>query len=71
MHKTPRRDAGTSVAPLAGAWIEIDMLFPSVIEDFVAPLAGAWIEIIHKLVNAAQKVVAPLAGAWIEILTYD
>ena len=33
------------VAPLAGAWIEINnMLYPPCLME-VAPLAGAWIEI--------------------------
>ena len=36
-----------SVAPLAGAWIEISVnKIPGVAID-VAPLAGAWIEIPH------------------------
>ena len=33
------------VAPLAGAWIEIDADDPFVQMTEVAPLAGAWIEI--------------------------
>ena len=36
----------TLVAPLAGAWIEIDDVYKVAgKEDAVAPLAGAWIEI--------------------------
>ena len=35
----------SSVAPLAGAWIEIPLFLLSVLSEFVAPLAGAWIEI--------------------------
>ena len=34
-----------SVAPLAGAWIEIDSDTYNGKEIIVAPLAGAWIEI--------------------------
>ena len=34
-----------SVAPLAGAWIEIDPFDDLVMDSNVAPLAGAWIEI--------------------------
>ena len=56
------------VAPLAGAWIEISMPWPSLSRIVVAPLAGAWIEIWAALrKEAAMQVVAPLAGAWIEI----
>ena len=38
-----------SVAPYAGAWIEI-VLSPDVVRDMgrVAPYAGAWIEICQK-----------------------
>ena len=34
-----------SVAPLAGAWIEISEQIVDLNEYSVAPLAGAWIEI--------------------------
>ncbi len=34
------------VAPLVGAWIEIDYLKTGVKADGVAPLVGAWIEIL-------------------------
>ena len=33
------------VAPLAGAWIEIDIVTDALTAFGVAPLAGAWIEI--------------------------
>ena len=36
---------GVTVAPLAGAWIEIKRYFCLISGYFVAPLAGAWIEI--------------------------
>ena len=35
-----------TVAPLAGAWIEISSIASPTINVNVAPLAGAWIEII-------------------------
>mgnify|MGYP005772097709 CR=1 FL=1 len=57
----------TSVAPLAGAWIE---MIPggTVPQAFiVAPLAGAWIEIMYLIFLFPNSEVAPLAGAWIEI----
>ena len=55
------------VAPLAGAWIEIDILQLANEFTFVAPLAGAWIE-IRRVADIKEKIeVAPLAGAWIEI----
>ena len=34
-----------AVAPLAGAWIEIDTQYAEPQKNHVAPLAGAWIEI--------------------------
>ena len=59
-----------SVAPLAGAWIEIDHSKYANEYEKVAPLAGAWIEILHFGVKTSIWVVAPLAGAWIEMLFY-
>ena len=35
-----------AVAPLAGAWIEIDVDLQDEAKLAVAPLAGAWIEMI-------------------------
>ena len=32
------------VAPLVGAWIEIDVFNPDFLKLAVAPLVGAWIE---------------------------
>ncbi len=55
------------VAPLAGAWIEIDIDIFDRAKEVVAPLAGAWIEIEHDVRKQAAGKVAPLAGAWIEI----
>ena len=37
---------GARVAPLAGAWIEIDKLHKFLSCFLVAPLAGAWIEML-------------------------
>ena len=61
----------TSVAPLAGAWIETltDGLPRRV--DLVAPLAGAWIETIRAVCDGFELTVAPLAGAWIETSSTD
>ena len=36
---------GRIVAPLAGAWIEIQVVKDNWLPVLVAPLAGAWIEI--------------------------
>ena len=47
-----------SVAPLAGAWIEIGTRFDNVREELVAPLAGAWIEIAgyaEKMKEVARR----------------
>ena len=64
-----RRSESTlcTVAPLAGAWIEIPDAAAKSIIPAVAPLAGAWIEICNVFSNAVRFSVAPLAGAWIEI----
>ena len=37
--------AGESVAPCAGAWIEIFAMLRAICSNCVAPCAGAWIEI--------------------------
>ena len=55
------------VAPLAGAWIEIEETERECLKDRVAPLAGAWIEISVASDSSKSDPVAPLAGAWIEI----
>ena len=39
---------GYTVAPLAGAWIEIYLFLKPMTERKVAPLAGAWIEIMTE-----------------------
>ncbi len=46
---------GVSVAPFAGAWIEIQRLLPKDRSRKVAPFAGAWIEI--RIVEALQPLV--------------
>ena len=55
------------VAPLVGAWIEINCRSEQVFHALVAPLVGAWIEIGGYVAKKAKNVVAPLVGAWIEI----
>ena len=59
--------AESTVAPRAGAWIEIYDSITLRNAATVAPRAGAWIEmpILHS--DIAAPVVAPRAGAWIEI----
>ena len=56
------------VAPLVGAWIEIEEQYCHLYSKIVAPLVGAWIEIAVTDKDANGKKVAPLVGAWIEIL---
>ena len=55
------------VAPLVGAWIEIDLCISDRNSMSVAPLVGAWIEIVLKHQRFNLDDVAPLVGAWIEI----
>ncbi len=57
-----------SVAPLAGAWIEMAISVYVEWNVSVAPLAGAWIEMLQSMCYLIAIIVAPLAGAWIEIL---
>ena len=57
-----------SVAPLVGAWIEIQLTGFVRVKDIVAPLVGAWIEILLGAVVSGAAAVAPLVGAWIEII---
>ena len=63
----PALDTGALVAPLVGAWIEIQAEAAKMAGMSVAPLVGAWIEI--ELLRAKSMIasVAPLVGAWIEI----
>ena len=60
-----------TVAPLAGAWIEIANDNCTLCPLYVAPLAGAWIEIETATYFSPVKCVAPLAGAWIEMLEWQ
>ena len=56
------------VAPLVGAWIEIEPLRDKMSRSLgVAPLVGAWIEIETASGSDTSSVVAPLVGAWIEM----
>ena len=59
------------VAPLVGAWIEIDVLELNLAVADVAPLVGAWIEIITPFKISSAMPVAPLVGAWIEMSYYQ
>ena len=56
-----------TVAPHAGAWIEISSDFSIARSSSVAPHAGAWIEMRLPLPSLLRHPVAPHAGAWIEI----
>ena len=61
-----------SVAPFAGAWIEINEDVDKKISGLVAPFAGAWIEITCPVVaSSTPSIVAPFAGAWIEISSFN
>ena len=55
------------VAPLVGAWIEIDGTQAGNNCVLVAPLVGAWIEIDAVDTLKMLLKVAPLVGAWIEM----
>ena len=63
--------AKIAVAPLVGAWIEINELGVVHAKAAVAPLVGAWIEILNNSHAIDSDTVAPLVGAWIEIDTSD
>ena len=60
-------DKRRSVAPFAGAWIEIKRNKKTSVWIEVAPFAGAWIEIYTLTETLDGYKVAPFAGAWIEI----
>ena len=59
--------AKIAVAPLVGAWIEINSIGVELCVRKVAPLVGAWIEITRCVWTGSRMQVAPLVGAWIEI----
>ena len=56
-----------SVAPFAGAWIEIAQKAFATPHPPVAPFAGAWIEMYQIKPMTITTLVAPFAGAWIEM----
>ena len=56
-----------TVAPFAGAWIEMAQRHMTSSARPVAPFAGAWIEILKRVGLDRVVVVAPFAGAWIEM----
>ena len=68
MMKGVSQNAVYSVAPFAGAWIEIRRFGSKNTFGRVAPFAGAWIEITNSESSSVHNIVAPFAGAWIEIL---
>ena len=61
-------EGAASVAPLAGAWVEIVSGLYGSNGGHVAPLAGAWVEIEEDCPRGIRNIVAPLAGAWVEIV---
>ena len=60
-------NANETVAPFAGAWIEIALNVSGLSAVGVAPFAGAWIEMSAISAIKFKIAVAPFAGAWIEI----
>ena len=57
-----------TVAPHAGAWVEILAVPLDRMVDNVAPHAGAWVEITVVYLDLSAQDVAPHAGAWVEIV---
>ena len=53
----------SSVAPLAGAWIEIVCRAKENMMIFVAPLAGAWIEIFTIVPNISLSLCRSPRGS--------
>ena len=60
-------EGGFSVAPYAGAWIEIKLNDIINWMRAVAPYAGAWIEMTLEIFVVVRESVGPDAGAGIEI----
>ena len=56
-----------SVAPFAGAWIEILTPPAQEVLAVVAPFAGAWIEIKNTGLMIDDGVVAPFAGVGLSL----
>ena len=61
------------VAPLAGAWIEIEKIILIKYQNGVAPLAGAWIEIYddNSAVNSEESLLSrerglKSTGKWVQ-----
>ena len=65
--KITKPKSQSMVAPLVGAWIEINSKGVLYEQKQVAPLVGAWIEIVTFTESLPAMWVAPLVGAWIEI----
>ena len=59
--------AKIDVAPLVGAWIEIQKIIEKHKVTKYAPVVGAWIEMSMLDVLDFVLHVAPLVGAWIEM----
>ena len=55
------------VAPLAGAWIEINVFSPDATSSKSLPSRERGLKYCDKCEGCTWRGVAPLAGAWIEI----
>ena len=56
------------VAPLAGAWVEINIKFCTVVVAVVSlPSRERGLKSLHLPQSWSDNLVAPLAGAWVEI----
>ena len=71
--KSASRAAATvvTVAPFAGAWIEITEISPSCTLTMSLPSRERGLKFCLTLSNRLNIQVAPFAGAWIEISKLD
>ena len=58
------------VVPLAGTWIETQIINIFLTFSIVVPLAGTWIETVEVRSTKHQDLVVPLAGTWIETFNF-
>ena len=56
------------VAPLAGAWIEINVFSPDATSSKSLPSRERGLKLLRTAYHSSAVPVAPLAGAWIEII---
>ena len=67
MTRKAAHPAGTGVAPLVGAWIEILESIEAKIDDLSLPSWERGLKLTTKNGDDYKYTVAPLVGAWIEI----